>query len=104
VRKVVTTVDRFLAELPDPELLRAVGSRLRALRKAQGLTLEEVGRQTGLDRGTVSRAEHGENPTMLTVLRLLRAYGRLGALSNFIPEAELSPMDLIRQSRSASDG
>jgi transcriptional regulator with XRE-family HTH domain len=97
-------VDRFHAELPDPELLKTVGSRLRALRKAQGLTLEEVASRAGLDRGTVSRAEHGENPTMLTVLRLLRTYGRLGALSNFIPEAELSPMDLIRQSRSASDG
>jgi transcriptional regulator with XRE-family HTH domain len=97
-------VNRFSAEMPDPELLQALGSRLRALRKAQGLTLEEVASRTGLDRGTISRAEHGENPTMLTVLRMLRSYGRLGALSSFIPEAELSPMDLIRHSRSASDG
>lgn len=97
-------VNKSPAELPDPDLLKEVGSRLRALRTAQGLTLEEVASRTGLDRGTVSRAEHGDNPTMLTVLRMLRTYGRLGALSSFIPEAEVSPMDLIRQGRTDSDG
>ena len=97
-------VNKFPADLTDPDLLKEVGGRLRALRKAQGLTLEDVASRTGLDRGTVSRAEHGDNPTMLTVLRLLRTYGRLSALSSFIPEAEVSPMELIRQNRTAADG
>ena len=80
----------------DPEALKEVGRRLRALRKARGLTLAEAADATGLHTTTVSRAEHGDNPTLLTVVRLLRAYGRLSALDGFIPEAEVSPMALVR--------
>jgi putative transcriptional regulator len=88
-----------LMERTDPEILAMLGTRLRALRKARGLTLNEVSEQTGLDRGTVSRAEHGENTTLTTVVRLLRTYGRLAALETFIPEPGVSPMDLIRKKR-----
>lgn len=88
-----------IMDRPDPEILEILGKRLRALRKARRLTLDQVAEQAGLDRGTVSRAEHGDNPTMVTMLRLLRTYGRLAALENFIPEPEVSPMDLIRGKR-----
>lgn len=83
----------------DPEILERVGARLRALRKARGLTLAEVADATGLHTTTVSRAEHGDNPTLLTVVRLLRAYGRLAALESFIPAPEVSPMALVRERR-----
>ena len=83
----------------DPEVLREVGGRLRALRKARGLTLADTAEATGLHPTTVSRAEHGDNPTLLTVIRLLRAYGRLAAIESFIPESEVSPMALVRQHR-----
>ncbi len=36
--------------------------------------------------------------TLLTVIRLLRTYGRLGSLDAFIPPAEVSPMQIIRDS------
>ncbi|MEX2466027.1 MAG: helix-turn-helix transcriptional regulator [Gemmatimonadota bacterium] len=86
-----------MVERPDPEILEVIGRRLRALRKARGLTLDETAQATGLHPTTVSRAEHGDNPTLLTVVRLLRAYGRLAAIDGFIPEAEVSPMVLVRQ-------
>jgi transcriptional regulator with XRE-family HTH domain len=92
-------VNKSIKEQTDPEILAELGGRLRALRKAQKLSLEAVASRTGLDRGTVSRAEHGDNPTMLTVLRLLRAYGRLSSLGTFIPESEVSPMEMVRQYR-----
>lgn len=81
---------------PDPEILAALGGRLRALRKASGLTMEEAAERAGLARKTLSRAEHGENPTLLTLVRLLRVYNRLPALEQFIPEPEVSPMALLR--------
>lgn len=43
---------------PDPDGRRvAIGSRLRAARKAQRLTIEEVARVTGLTKGFLSRVE-----------------------------------------------
>ncbi len=92
-------MDKTIQTAPDPEILERMGARLRALRKARGLTLAEVADATGLHTTTVSRAEHGDNPTLLTVVRLLRAYGRLGALESFIPAPEVSPMALVRERR-----
>lgn len=83
-------------EAPDPEILGLIGARLRGLRKASGFTMAEAAERAGLARKTVSRAENGDNPTLLTLVRLLRAYGRLSALDQFIPEPEVSPMTLLR--------
>ena len=84
--------------------MQQLGSRLRALREAQRLTRVEAAKRAGLSRRTVSRAEEGRNPTLLTVVRLLRLYGRLAALEDFIPEPEVSPMAILRSQRGKSDG
>ncbi len=79
----------------DRELIKLIGTRLRALRGREPISV--VAARSGLNKETVSRAEHGDNPTLLTVVRLLRAYGRLGALDAFVPEPDISPMALIRK-------
>ncbi len=84
-------------EATDPEIMEEIGRRLRALRKSRGLTTVETAARAGLARRTVQRAEGGDNPTLATVLRLLRLYGRLAGLESFIPEPEVSPMALIRK-------
>lgn len=81
----------------DGEILRSIGVRLRALRESQELTQKEVALRAGIGRKTLFRAEQGENPTLETVIRLLRAYGRLAALEDFIPEPEISPMARLRE-------
>jgi len=88
---------------PDSEILAEIGSRLTALRKARGLTQAEAARRAGLSRNTLYRAEQGDNPTLQTVIRLLRTYGRLGALASFIPVPEISPMARLRERRGTSD-
>ncbi|HUF70291.1 MAG TPA: helix-turn-helix domain-containing protein, partial [Longimicrobiales bacterium] len=83
----------------DPEIIAELGRRLAQIRKSAGLNQAEAAARAGLDRSTVSRAEQGDNPTLLTVVRLLRVYGRLGALESFIPEPGVSPMQLVREAR-----
>jgi len=85
----------------DQEILASIGERLRALRKARGLTQDEAAARAGLARSTISEAENGENPTLHTVIRLLRVYGELPALESFIPEPEVSPMARLRARRRA---
>lgn len=79
----------------DSEVMRHVGDRLRRLRESQQLTAAAAAAQAGLSRRTVHRAETGQNPTLLTLVRLLRLYGRLDALAGFLPEPEISPMALL---------
>jgi len=97
-------MDKRIEEQTDPEILAELGRRLARLRKGCGLTQAEAARLAGVDRTTVSRAEQGNNPNLLTLVRLLRVYGRLGALDGFIPEPEISPMELIRSSRGLQRG
>jgi transcriptional regulator with XRE-family HTH domain len=85
-------------ERTDPEILQDIGQRLRALRGDR--RQRDAAELAGLTRQTVARAEHGDNPTLLTIVRLLRAYGRLGALESFLPEPEVSPMTLLRETKS----
>lgn len=81
----------------DHEILRSIGERLRALREARGLTQAEAAKRADLARSTVVEVERGDNTTLQTVIRLLRVYGRLGALESFIPAPEISPMARLRR-------
>ena len=83
----------------DGELMMEIGQRLRALRRRRRMTIDEAAQQADLARMTVSRAERGHNPTMLTLLRLLRVYGNLDSLDLFIPEIEISPVELVMESK-----
>ena len=83
--------------ITDTEILTEIGARLQALRKSRGLTQTTAAERAGLGRNTLYRAEQGDNPTLHTVIRLLRTYGRLAALDSFIPAPEISPMDRLRR-------
>ena len=95
--------DMRYTSAPDAEILRSIGQRLGALRKARGLTQAEAAERAGLGRNTLYRAEQGDNPTLQTVIRLLRVYGRLEALDAFIPEPEVSPMARLRARRARGE-
>ncbi len=79
----------------DLEWMEDVGRRLRALREARDLTVVAASARAGLSRSTVTRAEQGDNPTLLTLVRLLRVYGRVNALASFIPLPLPSPLAVI---------
>lgn len=88
----------------DREVMAAIGLRLAGLRKSQRRTQVALATETGLSRQTVAAAERGQNPTLLTIVRLLRAFGRLDALTQFVPEPEISPMALITPPRRTRRG
>jgi transcriptional regulator with XRE-family HTH domain len=100
----MTTSTGPLERGTDREVMRSVGQRLAGLRKSQRRTVVELAAQTGLSRQTIAAAERGANPTLLTLVRLLRAHGRLDALTEFVPEPEISPMALISPPKGRSRG
>jgi transcriptional regulator with XRE-family HTH domain len=57
------------------DVLRAVGPRLRALRRQRGGTLAQLSETTGISVSTLSRLESGQRrPTLELLLPLARAY------------------------------
>lgn len=57
------------------ETLDSIGPRLRALRRARGLTLESLAEDTGISVSTLSRLESGKRrPTLELLIPLARAH------------------------------
>lgn len=60
--------------IPFAGIMPAMRNRLKELRKASGLTQEQLGALSGLDQATVSKYERGGgNPTLETLELLARA-------------------------------
>lgn len=55
---------------PTKDFLQAVGAKIRYYRTKQGLTLEALGDDIGLDKGNMHRIEAGKNITLLTLLKI----------------------------------
>jgi transcriptional regulator with XRE-family HTH domain len=79
-----------------PEILSELGRRLRRYRLQQNRELEEVARTAGVGLRTAARAEAGQNPTLATLIKLLRALGRLDTLDAFLPPALPSPIEMAK--------
>jgi transcriptional regulator with XRE-family HTH domain len=76
------------------EILRELGQRIGRYRLQQNRTLADVAAAAGVGVRTAKRAEAGERPTLETVIRLLRALGRLDTLNAFLPMPLVSPLQL----------
>lgn len=80
------------------DVLDAVGPRLRALRRARGLTLADLAATTGVSESTLSRLESGRRrATLELLLPLARTYGvplddLVGAPHTGDPRIHLKPI------------
>jgi len=68
--RFVSGVADYLMRLPRAESL---GAELKALREARGVTQAQLAKRLGNEQTHVSRIEHGENPTLATILAYLHA-------------------------------
>lgn len=68
-----------------------IGEAIKATRKAQGLTQEELGERMGVQRAQVSKMENGKDIAYSTIMRAFRA---LGADTAFIDLGKLGRVAL----------
>ncbi len=74
----IMNLDTETLDWPKPELGSAmwIADRVSSLRKAKGLTISELGRQSGIDKGVISRTEDGsQDPTLGTLRKLAGFFG-----------------------------
>lgn len=79
------------------EILREIGARLRGLRLQQNVTQADLAALAGVGHATLKRAEAGENSRLETVVKILRALGRVEALDGFLPPPLVSPLRLAEE-------
>lgn len=81
----------------DLDTLSHIGSRLQALRRDQGLTLEQLAGDSGFSTGYLSQIENGSAVPSLTALQLIAA--ELGVeVADFFPDEGKRGTRLIRAS------
>ena len=77
------------------ELDRNIGRSLKALRLAQGMTLDQLATTSGVSRGMISKVERGEaSPTAVLLARMLAPLQE--TLSGFFARASETPSALHR--------
>ncbi len=81
--------------LSDTQVVERLGAELRRMRLERNLSQAEVATRAGLDRTTVVKLEAGRAATLLTVVQVLRAIGRLELLDAFHKEPQPTPYMLV---------
>ncbi len=78
--------------LTDSLIVDEIGKQLKQTRLNKNLTQEKLAELSGLDRSTISQLENGRAATLLTLIQVLRALGRLDILDHFVEEKIVSPI------------
>lgn len=85
-----------ITELSDKAAMEMIGERIQKERLNQNLTQRELAARAGIGVRTVRSLEAGQKPTLETLIRALRALGRLANLETFLPEPGPSPLQLAK--------
>jgi transcriptional regulator with XRE-family HTH domain len=79
---------------PDHALAEAIGTRIRTLRLAVGITAQELGRRTGSHRSIICRIELGYHvPNVQTLAGIASAFGM--SLSSLLAGVDDPPSDPV---------
>ena len=80
----------------DEAILGVIGDRLRTERLNRNITARDLADRAGVSLKTYRNVEAGENHSVATLLRILRALGLLPRVDALLPEPGLSPIELAK--------
>lgn len=77
---------------PD-QLIASIGESIAHFRLARNLTQATLASEAGISLSTLKRLEHGDNPTLDSVVRVFQALGLGDNLAILIPDASVRPLE-----------
>ncbi len=86
-----TTMEENIYMLPDGEIRRRLGQKIRHLRLRQDFTQVSLAEQAQVSLTTLKRIEKGDISYFDSLMRVLRILGELDVFSSLIKEDEMSP-------------
>ena len=81
--------------MTDRAIASEIGRRLNSLRLKKNLSQKNVAQSSGLSVKAVQTAEKGES-TLMTYIKILRVLNTLDSLEDFLPEVNISPLELAK--------
>ncbi|WP_299180363.1 helix-turn-helix transcriptional regulator [uncultured Aquimarina sp.] len=85
-----------LNRFSDNDVLLELTQRVKKRRLNLNITQEELSKKAGVHVQTIKNFESGKATTLLTFIQILRAFGELDALSSFLPDPGISPIELLK--------
>lgn len=83
--------------LTDAAVLEELGKRLARVRITASLTQADLADRAVVGKRTVERIEAGESVQLISLIRVLRALGRIEALDAIAPEEGPGPMEMLER-------
>ena len=78
----------------DEAILSEIGERISTERLNRNLTAQEIANRAGVSLATVYKVERGQNHSLKTLLRILRALRLLNRIETLLPDQGPSPIQL----------
>lgn len=82
--------------MTDKAVLAEMGQRIQQERLNQNMTQADIALKAGVSPRMIQYLETGRDCTLSSLLRLLRALGKLDAVDSFLPAPGISPVQLAR--------
>jgi transcriptional regulator with XRE-family HTH domain len=92
--------DKYLTGSSDLALMKSIGAFIKHHRLLQNKSQDQLAREAGIVRSTLSLFEQGGNTSMEVFIRLLRALKLLQLLQEFQVKPQISPLQLARLEKS----
>ena len=78
--------------LTDETIIAELGEKIHQVRLRKNLTQTELAAESGVAKRTIERFEKGASIQLTSLVRILRALGKIDLLIHLIPEQVNSPM------------
>ena len=82
--------------LSDQAIEKEIGQRIKALRLRKNISQQALATSACTHRNVIGSLENGKGSTLGTLIAVLRELGALGELKSFIPEIEISPIEILK--------
>jgi len=82
--------------IPDIEIMRRIGKKLRTIRLNSNITRDDLQRITGVHKKTIGDAESGKNITLATLLAILRGLRMFDQLEALLRDDGPSPVMMAK--------
>jgi transcriptional regulator with XRE-family HTH domain len=88
--------DKYLNAASDTSLMETIGAFIKYHRLQQNKTQNQLAKDSGIARSTLSLFEKGMNTSLLVFIQLLRTLKLLHLLNEFQVKLQISPIQLAK--------
>ena len=77
-------------------IIAEIGKRIKDNRLRKNLTQTDLATRAGVNALTIAKVEQGKPLSLVTLIAILRALRLLDNIESLVPEAQISPIEMLK--------